>query len=128
LAIDTLKPSAAPSDAALPRARRLRSPAQFKHVYAQGRRVGNDFFSANSNANGLSSARLGMSVAARLLRRAVDRNRVRRLIRESFRVRRAQLPGLDIVIGVRAAVKAADNAQLRAALEQLWQKIVSTCA
>ena len=61
-----------------------------------------------------------MSIAARILRRAVDRNRVRRLIRESFRVHQLSLPPLDIVIGVRAGVLAVDNARLRSSLEKLW--------
>jgi ribonuclease P protein component len=106
----------------------MRRPAEFKRVYAGGKRLGSEFFSVNAQANGATSARLGMSIAARILRRSVDRNRVRRLIRESFRVHQLSLPALDIVIGARAGVLAADNAQLRAALEKLWQKISSTCA
>ena len=105
----------------------MRRPAQFKHVYAVGKRLGNEFFTASVQANGLTCARLGMSIAARILRRAVDRNRLRRLIRESFRVHQWTLPPLDIVIGVRAGVLAGDNARLRGALEKLWQKISSTC-
>jgi ribonuclease P protein component len=105
----------------------MRRPAEFKQVYAAGKRLGNEFFSINVQANGLGGARLGMSVAARILRRAVDRNRVRRLIRESFRVNQLRLPALDIVIGVRAGVLTVDNARLRAALEKLWQKISATC-
>jgi ribonuclease P protein component len=120
--------SAAISSLRLPPERRMRRPAEFKHVYAGGKRLGNEFFTVNAQANGLTSARLGMSIAARILRRAVDRNRLRRLIRESFRVHQLILPALDIVVGVRAGVLTADNARLRAALEKLWQKIASTCA
>ena len=105
----------------------MRRPAEFKRVYAIGKRLGDEFFTVNAQANGLTCARLGMSIAARILRRAVDRNRLRRLIRESFRVNQLRLPALDIVIGVRAGVQTADNARLRSALEQLWQKISATC-
>lgn len=105
----------------------MRRPAEFKRVYAIGKRLGDEFFTINAQANGLTCARLGMSIAARILRRAVDRNRLRRLIRESFRVNQLCLPALDIVIGVRAGVQTADNARLRSALEQLWQKISATC-
>jgi ribonuclease P protein component len=106
----------------------MRRPAQFKRVYAGGRRLGSEYFTVNLQGNDAASARLGMSIAARILRRAVDRNRVRRLIRESFRVNQHRLPPLDIVIGVRAGVQSIDNARLRAGLEKLWQKIASTCA
>jgi ribonuclease P protein component len=112
----------------LPAIRRMRRPAEFKRAYANGRRYTNEFFTANAQANDLTWARLGMSIAARILRRAVDRNRVRRLIRESFRMHQQQLPPLDIVIGARAATGSADRAQLRAALESLWRKIASSCA
>jgi len=119
--------SAATPSLRLPRARRMRRPAEFKQVYAAGKRFGNEFFSVSAHPNGLACARLGMSIAARILRRAVDRNRLRRLIRESFRVHQLTLPPLDIVIGARAGVLSADNARLRSALEKLWLKIAATC-
>ena len=107
--------------------RRLRRAAEFKQLYASGRRLGAEPFTAIVRPNQLGTARLGMSIAARVLRRAVQRNRVRRLIRESFRQRCGQLPALDIVVGVRGGVQAASSARLREALERLWQKIASTC-
>ena len=119
--------SAATLSLRLPPERRMRRPAEFKRAYAAGKRLGNEFFTVNAQANGLDCARLGMSIAARILRRAVDRNRVRRQIRESFRVHQLGLPAIDIVIGARAGVLAADNAQLRGALEKLWQKVTTAC-
>lgn len=47
--------------------------------------------------NGLAYARLGLIVPKRLARRAVDRNRLRRLIREAFRLSQTACTGRDIV-------------------------------
>ena len=107
--------------------RRLRRAAEFRQLYASGRRLSAEPFTAIVRPNQLGAARLGLSIAARIVRRAVQRNRIRRLIRESFRLRCDQLPPLDIVIGVRGGVQAASRARLREALERLWQKIAGTC-
>ena len=120
--------AAAPSSLRLPPERRMRRPAEFKRAYSSGKRLGNEFFTVNAQPNDLGCARLGMSIAARILRRAVDRNRVRRLIRESFRMHQQQLPSLDIIIGARAGTGKADRAHLRASLDKLWHKIATSCA
>ena len=106
---------------------RLRRPAEFKRAYAQGRRLGNELFTVNAIPNGLGYARLGMSVAARNLKAAVARNRIRRLIRESFRTSRPRLPAFDLVIGVRAAVLGVETARVRERLDALWHKIAGLC-
>ena len=51
----------------------------------------------------MTEARLGLVIAKKLLKRSVDRNRVKRIIREQFRIQRASLPACDLV--VRLAVK-----------------------
>jgi ribonuclease P protein component len=58
--------------------------------------------------NGMESPRLGMVVPKKVLARAVDRNRVRRVLRESFRLSQAELGGLDVVVRVKAAGLNAD--------------------
>ena len=117
-AVDTVAPPLR-----FPRTRRLRTPADFKRVYAQGRRISNEFFTVNMLPNDLSLPRLGMSVAVRTMGGAVGRNRLRRMIRESFRLNQSLLPAIDIVIGVRSASRAAPAAELRSSLEQLWRKL-----
>ena len=105
------------------RAQRLRRPAEFRDVYSKGRRIGNEMFAANVLANSTGTARLGMAIAVRAAGNAVRRNRVRRLIRESFRLHRRSLPALDIIISARTAAWAAGAPQLREGLARLWQRI-----
>ena len=49
-------------------------------------------------AEGFSDARLGLVVGKKLLKRAVDRNQVKRVIREQFRRARSQLPSVDLIV------------------------------
>jgi ribonuclease P protein component len=55
-------------------------------------------FRLYATANHESGARLGLIVGKRQLKRAVDRNKVKRVLRETFRTRRTTLPALDIVV------------------------------
>ncbi|MCG5527115.1 ribonuclease P protein component [Halorhodospira sp. 9621] len=83
-------------------------------------RASNRYFRISARQNGCGRPRLGLAVPKRVLRRATQRHRVKRIIRESFRVRQAALPDRDFVVGVRGAVAEADNATLFSALEELW--------
>jgi ribonuclease P protein component len=47
---------------------------------------------------GNTDARLGLVIGKKLLKRAVDRNRVKRIVREQFRIRRGALPACDLIV------------------------------
>lgn len=66
-----------------------------------------------------------MAVSVRAVGAAVTRNRVRRLIRESFRLRRQELPSVDIFVAARNGAKSASNAQIFASLARLWREVRS---
>jgi ribonuclease P protein component len=68
-------------------------------------------------------ARLGLAIAARSVGNAVSRNRVKRQVREQFRLQRDALPPVDIVISARQGARGAAAPELRAALQRLWKQI-----
>lgn len=74
------------------------------------------------------AARLGLAVATKAAGNSVERNRIRRIIRETFRLRQRELPRMDVVVSARAAVRGARNDVLRASLNTLWDRLIQQCA
>lgn len=109
-------------------AQRLHHKAQFDDVYRRGRRHGDTYFLVLALPNALTIPRLGLSVSAKSVGNSVNRNRVKRLVRESFRMHQRELPAVDLVVNTRPAARTALNAVLRASLERLWQAIAISCA
>ena len=99
---------------------RLRSAADFERVYRAGRRAGDGIFAVNAAGNDAGFARLGMSVSTRTAGNSVRRNRVRRIVREVFRLRHALLPSLDYVVTSRPGARTADRPALVTSLERLF--------
>ncbi|HEY9097857.1 MAG TPA: ribonuclease P protein component [Thiobacillus sp.] len=74
--------------------------ADFDRVFAENQRARTDYVMVMARPNQVGFPRLGMIVAKRVLARAVDRNRVKRCVRESFRLVLAELPACDYVVRV----------------------------
>jgi ribonuclease P protein component len=73
--------------------------------------------------NTLPHARLGLAISKRSLKLAVQRNRIKRLARESFRRSFASLPAVDIVIMSQPELASMDNAAILQQLEVSWQRV-----
>jgi len=86
---------------------RLLKRRQFLGAYASGQKVHTSTLVVYVSENGCSCHRLGLTVS-RKIGKAVTRNRIKRRLRELFRIRKNEIPGsLDIVINVkRAAARA----------------------
>ena len=76
--------------------------------------------------NGEHEARLGLAISKKNCRLAVGRNRLKRVVRESFRHHCEDLKGLDVVVLNQPAAKLATNKALFDSLMQHWQKCNST--
>ncbi len=77
--------------------------------------------------NGMALARLGLAVSRRVSSKAVDRNRIKRQIRESFRQHQTLLQGLDVVVVANTAARTIANNEIRDALLQHWKRIIKKC-
>ena len=77
---------------------RLVNKADFDRVFADNQRARTDYVLVMVRPNQVGYPRLGMVIAKRLLVRAVDRNRVKRCVRESFRQVLPELHACDFVV------------------------------
>ena len=137
----------------LPAERRIRRKSEFDAAYAHGTRLGNGFFAvtvyshitdglghlglghlgvghSGPGKDGPSTRgpRIGLAVAVRTAGGSVQRNRIRRVIRESFRLHQHELPAADLIVSARARARGASGPELHAALAALWKKVAGVCA
>ena len=112
------------STAGLPREARLRRPSDFAALRTSSGRAGGRCFHMRYRDNDLGHARLGLAISKRVSKRAVERNRIKRLLRESFRRVRHQLPAVDMMVMAREQAAGVPGPQLLAELAGLWKKLL----
>jgi ribonuclease P protein component len=109
-----------------PRASRLLRRAEYNAVYGEGRRRSSREFAVFLRPNGLELSRFGWSIK-KALGSAVERNRMRRRIREIIRLHRQEIaPGWDIVIHPRNMIATANFSALREELVKLLPRASSS--
>lgn len=78
---------------------RILDPKDFRRAFERKRTASDSFLVVHGAENGLNHARLGISVGKKRVRKACDRNRIKRLLREAFRLNKAGIPaGIDFVV------------------------------
>ncbi len=104
------------------RSRRLTTPAAYRRVFENARRSADNLLLVLARDNDLGYARLGMAIARKKISQATARNRIKRVIRESFRRHQRDLSGLDLVVLARSNLSEADNQQLFQSLAAHWDR------
>ncbi|MEW5754858.1 MAG: ribonuclease P protein component [Pseudomonadota bacterium] len=113
---------------AFPKSVRLLHAAEYKRVFDEpGARSVDPNFTVLARRNGLTQARLGMAITRKNIKTAVARNRIKRIVRESFRQHQQILAGLDIVVLSRGGAGERENPALFASLEHHWSRVISRC-
>ena len=106
-----------------PRTSRLTRAADYRAVFQANTRISDDCFTLLFATRDSTPPRLGLAVSKKQVKRAVDRNRIKRIIRQSFRVHQNQLPGVDVVVMVRFKILQLSNRQMFNRLHKLWDRI-----
>lgn len=111
------------ADARFPRSARLHEKADFQRLFARSDKIVDQCFTVRYRCNQLSHARLGLAVSRRTSKCAVERNRIKRVVRESFRRHRRRLPGLDVIVISRSSAAGRGNKELFSSLIRHWNRL-----
>lgn len=103
---------------------RLLNANDYKQVFDNARlKVSTPELLFLAHPNTLSHPRLGLVIAKKHVKLSVGRNRIKRVVRESFRLHQTELSGLDIVVLARKGLATLDKQQLHLCCQQLWQQL-----
>jgi len=107
---------------------RLLNAASFGRVFEKATRSRDKWFTVLCRKNELDTSRLGLAISKKQCKKATARNRLKRIIRESFRHHQTILAGLDIVVMNKMSAADERNDILVDSLEKHWQQCRSKTA
>ena len=114
--------------ARLPKRARLLKATEFNRVFDKPARSSDQYFTVLARLNGFEFPRLGLAISKKRVRLAVTRNRLKRIVRESFRRKQHELCCADYIVLAGQQGSKASNRRLLESLDKHWQKLNKLCA
>ncbi len=109
------------ADYSFPKTTRLLNAEDYKAVFSNSQfKASCRYILVLAIPNDCQRSRLGLVIAKKNVSTAVQRNRVKRVIRDSFRLNQETLAGLDLVVLARKDADKLGNPQLRDHIQKLW--------
>ncbi len=108
-----------------PKTRRLASAAEFKQVWNKAKRISDQYLILVNCKNNLGYPRLGLSLAKKNIRLAKDRNQLKRIARETFRLRQAQLENVDVIVVVKKGADLLTRSEQHQRYNALWNRFIA---
>ena len=102
---------------------RLLTKKDYNHVFEHAKKIATPEFIILFRENNLGYSRLGLALSKKMIAKAHDRNRIKRLLRENFRQK--ELPAIDMVFLARQGVAKQTNTHINARLGKTWEKLIS---
>ena len=97
----------------LSQANRLKKDREFKRVHKEGKFFGSHFLALKIAPNNLKDTRFGIIVGTKVSKKAVDRNKAKRRLREAIRQQLPQIkPGFDVVLMVKPEITSKDYQEI----------------
>lgn len=100
---------------------RLLNKSDYEHVFAHAKKTITKDFVILGRKNELGHARLGLALSKKMIAKAHDRNRIKRLLREQFR--KEALPAIDLIFLARHGVATESNAMIQTRLSDTWKQL-----
>jgi ribonuclease P protein component len=106
--------------------KRLLKPAEFQRVFAQANlKASTRNLLLLAAPNKLTHARVGFVISRKQVQHAVHRNRIKRIIREYFRIHCDEMPSVDIIVLAKKGFDGLSNDDINNGFASLWLKLIS---
>lgn len=103
---------------------RIRTTAEFHRVYFGGQRLLGRYYLLYFENNNLGYPRLGVVASRKSLKKAVMRNRAKRIVKEHFRFQKDRLPSIDIVFIAKSRSEEASKKELHECVNRLFNQLI----
>ncbi|MFW0094912.1 MAG: ribonuclease P protein component [Coxiella endosymbiont of Haemaphysalis qinghaiensis] len=103
---------------------RIHTTTEFYRVYSRGWRLSGHYYLLYYRNNSFDYPRLGVVASRKSLKKAIIRNRARRIVKENFRLKKDLLYSMDIIFIAKSQSRGASKKELNECISQLLNQLI----